>query len=79
MKTLTIYSTKFDSNENMANDGLSGKAFLDDSEKGQGIAFISIDNAIEYIIGNNIPIDRIDINYLSSDGIQMFKKFNVAE
>ena len=76
MTTLTIYTDKFDSQENILNDGMSGKAFLDmDNQLGR--PFLSIDEALEYVIENNIPIDGIDFNYLNKDGIQMFKKFNV--
>lgn len=76
MTTLTIYTDKFDSQENILNDGLSGKAFLD-MDNQLGTPFLSIDEALEYVIDNNISISRIEFNYLNKDGVQMFKKFNV--
>ena len=77
MTTLTIYTPKFDSKENVTNNGLSGKAFLDIDNK-LGTPFIDLDSAIEYTTENNIAVDRIEFNYLSEDNVQMFRKFNVV-
>ena len=77
MNTLTIYSRKYDLNENVINGGLSGKTFLDIDNK-PGAPFTCIDNALDYVVENNIPIHRLEFNYVGSDGAQMFKKFNVA-
>lgn len=76
MTTLTIYTDKFDSQENILNDGMSGKAFLD-MDNQLGIPFNDTDEAMEYAVENNISITRIEFNYLNKDGVQMFKKFNV--
>jgi len=76
MNTLTIYSQKYDLNENIVNGGMSGKVFLDIDNK-IGTPFTCIDNALEYVVENSIQIHRLEINYLSKDGIQMFKKFDV--
>jgi len=78
MTTLTIYTPKFDSNENVMNNGLSGKAFLDIDNR-LGTPFLDLDSAIEYTTENNIAVDRIEFNYLSADNVQMFRKFNVVE
>lgn len=77
MTTLTIYTEKYDLNENVVNNGMSGKAFLDMDNK-LGTPFISLDNAMEYIVENDIPVHRLEINYVGEDGIQMFKRFNVS-
>jgi len=78
MTTLTIYTEKYDLNENVVNNGMSGKAFLDMDNK-LGTPFISLDNAMEYIVENDIPVHRLEINYVGEDGIQMFKRFNVSQ
>ena len=76
MNTLTIYTPDYDSKENIVNNGMSGKAFLDMDNR-IGTPFPDMDKALEYIVENNITIDRIEFNYLSED-TQMFKKFNVS-
>ena len=77
MNTLTIYSGKYDLNENIVNGGMSGKAFLDMDDK-LGTPFCCIDDALDYLMENNIPIHRIEFNYVDKDGAQMFRKFEVA-
>lgn len=76
MNTLTIYTPDYDSKENIVNNGMSGKAFLDMDNR-IGTPFPDMDKALEYIVENNILIDQIEFNYLSED-TQMFKKFNVS-
>ena len=76
MNTLTIYSPDYDSKENIVNNGMSGKAFLDMDNR-IGKPFPDMDKALDYIVENNINIDQIEFNYLSEDA-QMFKKFNVS-
>lgn len=78
MTTLTIYTPNYDKDENVVNDGMSNKAFLDMDNK-LGIPFNSIDSALEYIFDNNLSVDRIEFNYVGVDGIQMFQKYNVAQ
>lgn len=78
MTTLTIYTEKYDLNENVVNNGMSGRAFLDMDNR-LGTPFVNLDNAIEYIVENDIPVHRLEINYVSDDGIQMFKRFNVSQ
>ena len=76
MTTLSIYTDKYDSNENIVNNGLSGKAFLDiDNQFGN--SFTDLDEALDYCLTNNIEVHRIEFNYLSKDGIQMFTKFKI--
>ena len=78
MNTLTIYTPNYDSKENIVNNGMSGKAFLDMDSR-LGTPFQDMDKALEYIVENNIAIDRIEFNYLSSsEEVQMFKKFSVS-
>lgn len=77
MNTLTIYSEKYDLNENIVNGGMSGKAFLDMDNK-LGTPFNNLDSALDYLMKNNIPIHRIEFNYLDKDGVQMFRKFDVT-
>ena len=76
MNTLTIYTEKYDLDENVVNNGMSGKAFLDMDNK-IGVPFNCIDSALEYVMDNDIPIHRIDFNYVAKDGVQMFRKFMV--
>lgn len=76
MNTLTIYTPDYDSKENIVNNGLSGKAFLDMDNR-IGTPFPDMDKALEYIVENNIVIDQIEFDYLSED-TQMFKKFSVS-
>ena len=77
MTTLTIYTEKYDLNENVVNNGMSGRAFLDMDNR-LGTPFVNLDNAMEYIVENDIPVHRLEINYVGEDGIQMFKRFNVS-
>ena len=47
MTILSIYTDKYDSNENIVNNGLSGKIFLDiDNQFGNSFAYL--DEALEY-------------------------------
>ena len=78
MTTLTIYTEKYDLKENVVNNGMSGKAFLDMDNK-LGTPFVNLDNAMEYIVENDIKVHRLEINYVDKDGIQMFKRFNVSQ
>ena len=77
MNVLTIYSEKYDLKENVINDGMSNKAFLD-TDNQIGAYFSCADEALDYVANNNIPIHRIDFNYVDRKGVQMFKKFEVA-
>ena len=77
MNTLTIYSGKYDLNENIVNGGMSGKAFLDMDNK-LGTPFNCVDEALNYAMEKRIPIHRIEFNYVDNYGIQMFKKFDVV-
>ena len=77
MNTLTIYSGKYDLNENIVNGGMSGKAFLD-MDNNLGTPFINMDDALDYVKDNDIPIHRIEFNYVNKDGVQMFRKFDVV-
>ena len=78
MNTLTIYTEKYDLSENVVNNGMSGKAFLDIDNK-LGIPFQDTDAALDYILKNDLPIQRIEFDYVDKDGVQMFQKFNVAQ
>ena len=77
MTTLTIYTEKYDLRENEVNNGMSEKEFMDMDNK-LGTPFVNLDNAMEYIVENDIKVHRLEINYVDKDGIQMFKRFNVA-
>ena len=78
MTTLTIYTEKYDLKENVVNNGMSGKAFLDMDNK-LGTPFNSVDDALDYAINNNIAINRIEFDYVDSEGYQSFKKFEVFD
>lgn len=78
MTTLTIYTEKYDLKENVVNNGMSGKAFLDMDNK-LGTPFNSVDEALDYVIDNNIAINRIEFDYVDSSGYQSFKKFEVFD
>ena len=78
MTTLAIYTEKYDLKENVVNNGMSGKAFLDMDNK-LGTPFVNLDNAMEYIVENDIQVHRSEINYVDKAGIQMFKRFNVSK
>lgn len=78
MTTLTIYTEKYDLKENVVNNGMSGKAFLDMDNK-LGTPFNNVDAALEYAIANCIPINRIEFDYVDADGYQSFKKFEVFD
>lgn len=77
MTTLTLYTENYDSNEDILNDGMSRLAFIDIDHQ-LGIPFKSWDGALEYCVENDIEVNSIEMNYLSSSGIQMFKKFHVS-
>lgn len=78
MTVLTIYSNKYDKDQDVVNNGLSDKVFLDiDNQFGN--SFPGLDEALEYCYNNNINIHRIDFNYQTQDGIQMFQKFKVNQ
>lgn len=78
MTTLTIYTKKYDLNENVINNGMSDKVFLDVDNK-LGTPFNGIDEALEYAIDNHIAINRIEFDYVDSNGSQSFKKFEVFD
>lgn len=78
MTTLTIYSSKYDSKENVVNNGMSGKVYLD-MDNMLGMQFKDMDEALEYIVRTNMPIQRIEFDYVDKDGVQMFHKFNVSQ
>ena len=78
MTTLTIYTEKYDLKENVVNNGMSGKAFLDMDNK-LGTPFNSVDDALDYAFNNNIAINRIEFDYVDSEGYQSFKKFEVFD
>lgn len=75
MNILTIYTPDYDDGENMVNNGMSGKAFLD-VDGMAGIPFCSITSAISHIVENDVQIDQIEFDYPSKDG-QKFKKFRI--
>ena len=78
MTTLTIYTEKYDLNENVVNNGMSGRAFLDMDNK-LGTPFNCLNNAMEYIVENNIQVHRLELNYVDKNGIQLFRRFNVTQ
>ena len=79
MAILTIYTNKFDSNENVFGNGMSGKVFVEniDGIKEDGEAFKTIDEALSHCTTNNIVPKRIDFNYADGDGVQRFWKFKI--
>jgi hypothetical protein len=77
MTTLTIYTPDYDKYEDVVNNGMSNKAFLDMDNK-LGTPFDNLDSALDYVFNNNISIHRIEFNYVDKDGVQMFKKFDVV-
>ena len=79
MTVLTIYTNNYDSRENVYGRGMSGKVFLEtiDDNKEDGAAFNSIDEALDYCIGQGLKPDRIDFNYLAHDGSQKFWKLEI--
>ena len=64
--------------EVVCNRGMSGKVFLDNTYNANGREFKSLDEALQFSTDNGISIDRIDFNYISSGGVQMFRKFKVV-
>lgn len=74
MTTLTIYTEKYDFGENVVNNGMSGKVFLD-MNNSNGKSFNNLDEALDYICINCIPIDKIEFDYIDKNGFQMFSKF----
>jgi hypothetical protein len=78
MTTLTVYSSNFDKGEAIVNNGMSGKVYLD-MDNMLGMQFKDMDEALEYIVNTNLPIQRIEFNYVDKDGIQMFKRFMVDQ
>ena len=78
MTTLTVYSSNFDKGEAIVNNGMSGKVYLD-MDNMLGMQFKDMDEALEYIVNTNLPIQRIEFNYVDKDGIQMFKRFMVEQ
>ena len=75
MNILTIYSERYDKNENIINNGMSGKVFIEDGNSGK--EFKAIDEALDFIEKSKISIDRIDFNYIGDYGIQKFWKFQI--
>jgi len=75
---LTIYTDKYDSQEDVVNGGMSGKAFIDNLPEGTGVEFKCIDDALQFANDTGIEIGRIDLHYLDNGGCQSFWKFNIA-
>lgn len=73
---LTIYTEKFDSEENVVNGGMSGKAYLD-MDNQIGMSFKNVDEALDYCYMNNIDVHMIEFKYATENGVQMFRKFKV--
>lgn len=76
--TLTIYTPNFDSCESVVNNGMSGKVFVDMDDR-IGQSFGSIDQAIEWMDSRGIQPNRIEFEYLTSDGVQSFRRFFVQD
>ena len=55
--TLTVYSRDFDNNENVVNNGFSGKIFVESKTEGQ--SFDSIWDALEWARTRNVNIEAI--------------------
>lgn len=77
MTTLTLYTENYDLKENIVNRGMSGLAFIDIDDE-VGMSFKSLDEALDYCTKSDINLNAFEINYLSQDGIQMFKKFKIV-
>jgi hypothetical protein len=79
MTVLTIYTSDYDSRENVHGKGMSGKVFVEnvEGEAEDGAAFKSIDQALDYCASSGTMPERIDFNYLSKDGVQKFWKFAI--
>lgn len=75
---LTIYSNDFDSNADMLNGGFSGDVFVENSISGERFhgSHDNLNDAMKFIIKNDIDIDEITYNYVD-DGNQMFKRLIV--
>ena len=76
-RRLTIYTDKYDSQEDVCGNGMSGKVFLDIMEGNSDIGqeFKSIDEAMDYFMEQGINVDSLDFMYLSKDGSQRFIRF----
>lgn len=77
MTTLTLYTENYDSKENIVNNGMSSMAFIDIDDE-IGMSFKSLDEALDYCTKSDINLNTFEINYLSHNGIQMFKKFKIV-
>lgn len=79
--TLTIYTDRFDSRENICGNGMSGKVFLESygENSEDGTAFSSVDEALDYCIEHKMSIDQLVFMYLSEDGNQKFMRFNTLK
>ena len=79
MTALTIYTSNFDSRENVHGKGMSGKVFLEMVEgvAEDGASFGSIDEALDHCASSGTKPERIDFHYLSKDGTQKFWKFTI--
>lgn len=74
---LTIYSDDFDKGENVAGDGMSGYAFLE--ENGTGKCFSKANEAMAYVARLGLAVDTLTYCYKQpSTGEQMFRKFKLA-
>ena len=79
MTVLTIYTSDYDSRENVHGKGMSGKVFVEnvEGEAEDGAAFDSLDKALDYCASSGTMPYRIDFNYLSNDGVQKFWNFAI--
>ena len=74
---LTIYSDDFDKGENVAGNGMSGYAFLE--ENGHGNCFSKANEALAYVARLGLAVDTLTYCYkLPSTGEQMFRKFKLT-
>jgi hypothetical protein len=74
---LTIYSDDFDESENVAGNGMSGHAFLE--ENGRGECFGKANKALAYVARLGLAVDTLTYCYrLPSTGEQMFRKFKLT-
>ena len=70
MTTLEVYTTDFDSYENVANGGMNGKVFVSTAPNCEK-EYASLQEAL---VMHADSLDQI-ILYYQKDGIQQFKKF----
>lgn len=76
MMKMTVYSKDFDAGQNVADNGFSGKIFVENGQ--MGAEFNDVDEALDFLTDNGFDLEEI-LYCRQKNGQQEFRRFKIGQ